>query len=541
MLFASLSERTSIRLSTLPLKRDYSNLFLGLTQTLFFLCPSCLSWTIAFALSASVPPASYLISATVPCLRTPRTLRGCSARLTGETVVGSLARMALTGGVGRPPRGVSGDRSRNQKTPPGEKEESINARLVSPRRRYDPAAIPVLRRAQRKIAQHPSRFKVVACGRRWGKTTLGMALAVGYALDGYRVWWVAPTYGLAFHPWRAFKRRLAGLWEQKIETDRHIDLKSGGSITVKTAEYPDGLRGVGVDFLVVDEAAFVDEEVWTSCLRPALSDTEGGALILSTPRSRNWFYQVYQLGTDEEASEWQSWTFKTIDNPRIKPGEVDEARRRLPDRIFRQEYLAEFLEDGGEVFRGLMKASVASYVSGPVPGHRYVMGVDFGRYVDFTACVVIDTHDKTMVTIDRFTDAAWNLQLQRITNLARKWQPESILVEANAMGDPNIETLINQGLPITRFLTTAASKPPLIENLVSAIENVDLAILPDADLLRELGAYKYRTSRTGHTVYEAPFGLHDDTVIALALAWKLASTPRIMFGIVSEDGWKIWS
>src|SRR5512139_3813238 len=91
--------------------------------------------------------------------------------------------------------------------------------------------IPDLRRVQRKIALCPARFKVVACGRRWGKTTLGLAMAVNHALRGHRVWWVAPTYLLAFHPWVAFKQRFACQWASKIEYIRHIDLYSGGSIT----------------------------------------------------------------------------------------------------------------------------------------------------------------------------------------------------------------------------------------------------------------------------------------------------------------------
>ena len=106
---------------------------------------------------------------------------------------------------------------------------------------------------------------------------------------GERVWWVAPTYLLAFHPWNLFKRRFGFEWTQKLEGDHHIELPSGGSITVKTADYPDGLRGVGLDLVVVDEAAFIDEEIWTACLRPALSDRGGKAIFLSTPRGRNWF------------------------------------------------------------------------------------------------------------------------------------------------------------------------------------------------------------------------------------------------------------
>jgi len=190
------------------------------------------------------------------------------------------------------------------------------------------------------------------------------------------------------------------------------------------------------------------------------------------------------------------------------------------------------------VFRNIYGAAIAPRIAGPIAKHRYVMGIDFARYEDFTVCIVIDADDKAMVAMDRFSGTTWALQRERIGNLARKWNVESILAESNAIGEPNIEALWRDKLPISNFTTTAASKPPLIEGLVSALENVDLMILPDPALLGELGSYVYRNSRSGHTVYEASAGRHDDCVIALALAWKVASVPRILFGIVDEDS--IW-
>ncbi len=402
-------------------------------------------------------------------------------------------------------------------------------------------SLPRLRGAQRKIAAHHARFKVVACGRRWGKTTLGMVMAVSHALRGHRVWWVAPTYLLAFHPWRAFKRRFAFEWASKIEYDRHIDLRNGGSITVKTADNPDGLRGVGLDFVVVDEAAFIPEYVWFDCLRPALSDRQGSALLISTPRGRNWFFHAYQMGLDPAQTDWHSWREPTIDNPLIPEQEIAEARCLLPERVFRQEYEAEFMTDGGAVFRGINRAAVAPPGMEPVAGHRYVMGVDFGRYDDFTACAVIDADERRMVALDRYNEVNWGLQRARIAALARKWGVDAILAEANAMGEPNIEALLDDGLVVHRFHTTARTKPQLIENLVAGIENGDLLILPDPVLIGELESFTYRTTPTGHTIYGAPAGRHDDTVMALALAWKQATWPRITLAIASvghdEYGW----
>jgi hypothetical protein len=186
-----------------------------------------------------------------------------------------------------------------------------------------------------------------------------MVMAIRHAMDGHRVWWVAPTYGLALHPWFTFKGRFASTWVSKIESHHHIELETGGSITIKTADNPYGLRGVGLDFVVIDEAAFVAEEVWTACLRPALSDREGGALMLSTPRGRNWFCHAFQRGQDPMSEDWQSWRFPTRGNPRIRPPEIAEAKLLLPERIFQQEYEAEFLADGGTVFRRVGAAATA--------------------------------------------------------------------------------------------------------------------------------------------------------------------------------------
>ncbi|MGB4678275.1 MAG: terminase family protein [Aggregatilineales bacterium] len=394
--------------------------------------------------------------------------------------------------------------------------------------------IPHLRDDQRAIAGHPARFKVVACGRRWGKTTLGLALAVAHARQGRRVWWVAPTYRLAFQPWRTLKAALHAEWVHKLEAERHIDLPGGGSITVRSADDPDSLRGVGLDFVVVDEAAFTTPETWSAALRPALSDRGGEALIISTPCGHNWFYHAFQRGQDPLVREWQSWRAPTWANPLIPPEDIDEARAVLPRRVFEQEYEAAFLQNGGAVFRGVRDA-VCTEPRSPAAARRCVMGVDFGRYHDFTAAVVIDADARpvpAVVAVDRYNEANWAVQRARLAALARRWSVQAILAEANAMGEPNIDALRAEGLPVEAFVTTAQSKPRLIESLASAVESGGIALPDHAQLLAELEAFTYELNpRTNHTQYGAPPGLHDDTVIALALAWHLVCTPRLSLGI----------
>lgn len=395
--------------------------------------------------------------------------------------------------------------------------------------------LPELRPSQAVIAASSARFRVVACGRRWGKTTLGLVMAAQAAAKGHRVWWVSPTYGLSFHPWRLLKKVFTGQWEHKLESERFIALPGGGTITVKSADNPDHLRGVGLDLVIVDEAAYVSRETWEAVLMPALADRRGSALLASTPNGQNWFWEAFVRGQDDALEQWQSWHAPTAGNPLIHPDEIAQAKAVLPARIFRQEYEAAFLPGGGSVFREVERMALAPSDPAPAAGHRTVMGVDFGRYHDFTALAVIDCDAEpvpSLVALERFGEAEWAVQRERIIRLAQKWQVEAILAEANAMGEPNIEALRERGLPVRAFTTTAQSKGPLIENLVKAIEESEIHIMPDPVLLNELKAYTYEVSRfTGRTSYFAPEGLHDDTVIALALAVR-AIPPHLVLGII---------
>ena len=147
------------------------------------------------------------------------------------------------------------------------------------------------------------------------------------------------------------------------------------------------------------------------------------------------------------------------------------------------------------------------------------MGVDWGRDNDATAIVVIDADSRRMVALDRFNQVSWSLQRGRLAAIYEHWKPAVIWAEANSIGSPNIEALQDEGLPVRAFTTTAKSKPPLIEDLALAIERADLALLPDEGLLSELASYAMERLPAGGYRYSAPPGLHDDLVIAAALAW----------------------
>lgn len=372
---------------------------------------------------------------------------------------------------------------------------------------------------QKKVINCEARFRVVACGRRWGKTTLGIRSILIRAAERHQAcWWLAPTYGMASQVWRDLKYACRDVPNLAIsETEQRLDFPGGGWLAIHSAHLPDNLRGAGLDFVVLDEAAFMEPTVWPEVVRPMLLERKGRALFLSSPKSRNWFWEIYQMGQNKKRS-WVSFHFPSSANPLIDPAELESIRLQTAERIYREEYLAEFIEDSGQVFRGIYEAATAPRDAVPTPDGIYVAGLDWGREGDYTAIVVIDANARQVVALDRFNQVSWALQRGRLKAIHDHWRLRYIWAEANSIGSPNIEALQAEGLPIRPFITTAATKPPLIESLALAIERRELALLPDENLLAELAVYTQERLPAGGFRYTAPSGLHDDLVIALALA-----------------------
>ena len=175
--------------------------------------------------------------------------------------------------------------------------------------------LPPLHTGQQEIVQSDARFRVLACGRRWGKTRLGALLCLRTGLSRGRAWWVAPSYKMAHVGWRLVTQLAAQIPGAEIRrADQLVALPGGGTVQVRSADNPQALRGEGLDFLVMDECAFIQEAAWTEALRPALSDRLGHALFISTPKGRNWFWREWIRG-QSDGKEAASWTAPTSANP----------------------------------------------------------------------------------------------------------------------------------------------------------------------------------------------------------------------------------
>lgn len=406
------------------------------------------------------------------------------------------------------------------------------AELEWRRRRQEETSLtlPTPYALQADIIKHPAKRKVVCAGRRVGKTIMAALMAVDGLQAGKRVLLSSTSQDQADTFWEYIVDWLQPLIQSKTayknEVKRVIRLNAG-RIHVKTGSNPDVLRGGKSDLLVLDECAYLDADAWRKVGAPMLADTDGTAVFISTPARRNWFFELYHQAVADTSGRWAAWNFSTHENPYLPQSALDALTADMTEEDYRQEILAEFLEGEGAVFRYVSERCTASKRA-PYRG-RFVAGIDFAQMQDYTAIVVMDADTRTVVDYDRFRQMDWSVQRARIRMMADRWNIERIIAERNSAGSPNIEALQkDEHLPVIAFDTTPSSKPPLIESLVLAFDRGEITVLDDPVMKGELMAYERKVSHTGRSQYSAPAGLHDDTVMALALAWHGVTTGQVI-------------
>jgi phage FluMu gp28-like protein len=379
---------------------------------------------------------------------------------------------------------------------------------------------------QRPFHESEARFRVCANGRRFGKTIAGANDMLLFVLNHSktRAWWVAPVMDQAARVFEEIADRMHPLITKKSITDKRIVFGNGSEVEFKSAHEPDHLRGVGLDYLVVDEAADVDEDAYFSCLRPALSDRRGRAIFISTPKGRNWFYRMYLKGQDPAEPDYRSWQFPTWMNPYIDPAE-EAAAREVPRHVYRQEYEAAFLEDEDTVFRDA-RSSIGSRLRPAQAEESYVFGLDLGRAHDFTVLVGFETRRREMVYFNRFRGTGYSAQKELIARAVKDYRAR-LVMDSTGVGEPIFDDFRRDGLDVTGYHFTEGSKRRLVENLIVEMDARRVCIADVAVLTAELEAFRYVTNRSGRLSYEGPSGGHDDCVIALALAvWGLRGRER---------------
>lgn len=365
-------------------------------------------------------------------------------------------------------------------------------------------------------------YHVFKVGRRFGKTLMAQNLALYWTINNNdtSLLWLSPTHSQAKKVMTELFKALKGsdLVKTFNQTDRAIEFTNGSSIWFSGVDKGDSIRGSGYNFAIADEQAHWKKGTFETIVRPLLLVGGKKCLIISTPKGRNDFHKLYNLGLDP-TTNYQSYSASIYESPLINVQEIEDAKVTVPDFIFKQEYEAEFLDDDFAVFKSLDNVFTVNKFEEPIYGEKYYAGLDLANRVDFTSLVILDAKGKC-VHIYRDQHKTWPLLIESINAVLTKYKP-LLVCEVNNIGDVVYDMLKLRYKNMQPFVTNPTSKSNIVEELIVRVANAQVS-LPSSALYPmfrsefEMFGYKYNPN-TRHVKYAAEEG-HDDIVMSTALA-----------------------
>ena len=370
------------------------------------------------------------------------------------------------------------------------------------------------------------RYSVIEGSTKCVKTVACLAWILEQALmgkPGQTYWWIAPVYPQAKIAFRRLKRGLQQEVFTSNESELTVTLVNGVVIAFKSAEKPDNLYGEDVYGCVMDEATRAREESWHA-VRSTLTATRGKIRIIGNVKGRrNWAYQLARRA-ESGVEDWhyaKLTAYDAVDAGVLDIDEINQAQAQLPENVFKELYLAEPSNDGGNPFGqdAIRKCITALGNKPPV-----VYGIDLAKSVDWTVVVGLD-EDNKVSEFERF-QLPWEETIRAIVAIVKD---TTAIIDSTGVGDPIVERLQRELPRVEGYNFTSPSKQKLMEGLAVAIQS-KLVGYPEGDITNELDVFEYEYTRTG-VKYSAPDGLHDDCVMALALA---------VYGVNNVPGVGVW-
>ena len=387
--------------------------------------------------------------------------------------------------------------------------------------------LPTLYPKQAAFVRDPARYTVCFATTKAGKSVGMLTWLLGRAWElgrpGRDFHWIAPSYPVA----KIMFLRL-GRWLRRADPDAEqwsahegelfLRLGNGSRIYFKGGDRPDLLYGPDSWGVVIDEGSRLREEAWHAA-RSLVTKTEAPIKIVGNMRGRRgWMYQLWLRGRAGEpgVSAHHITALDAVAAGVLSQQEIDDARRTLPDAVFRELYLAEPSDDQGNPFGiDAIRRCVAPLAAGPPVS----FGVDLAKSLDWSVVVGLDARGAVCV-FDRF-QAPWDETTSRVLRALGR---TPALVDATGVGDPIVERLQRAGARVEGFLFSSPSKQGLMEGLAVAIQQGEVTY-PDGPLVAELETFEYQYTRTG-VRYGVAEGLHDDGVMAIALAVRCRAQRR---------------
>lgn len=364
---------------------------------------------------------------------------------------------------------------------------------------------------------------IICASRQFGKSMLSMNLVLYWAINeptktGQRILWAAPSYNQSRKVMEELHAAIvdSGIVESANFSSNTIKLKTGSTIIFRSTERYEFIRGETFTAAILDEFAFMKDGSWKEAIRPTLIVKGRKVVFISTPKGKNEFYNLYQQGLNPDSENYKAYKSTIYETPFIDPQEIEDAKQTLPEAIFKQEYLAEFLDGGGEVFSDLDKNVFHKWEQGQGP---YYAACDIARADDYTVMTVMDRSGR-IVEIYRKNQVEWNTIIDDMVAIAKKWNA-TVMVEENGVGSPIFSMVKEKWQNTHPFITTNKSKQEIIEGMILDMNEGAIRI-PSRELFpalyHELTIFTFDYNpKTRSISYQHPVGQHDDTVIATAI------------------------
>lgn len=371
------------------------------------------------------------------------------------------------------------------------------------------------------FADSEHKFGVVSCGRQFGKSLLGQNLLLYWLLSksNQKGGWISPIYSQGKKVFEELLNASNKIVSSSNKADLTLKFINGSTLQFLSAERYDSIRGFSFNYLVIDEGAFIREEAMSEAILPTLSALGKKCFIISTPKSKNWFYN-YWLRGQEQNSEYISFRGVSKDNPYVDASFLAEQQKSLPRDIYLQEYEAVFSESTNDVFRGLEQVCILNQFENEGRSKRYYCGIDTAIANDFTVCSIFDESGRC-AKILRFTGTTFEAASKTIVNELKRFNIVGGFCETNSIGAALFELIQPYNRKIKPFTTTQDSKTQGVRKMIADIENGTL-ILPSKELMpecyNELSSYTYKVSTNGKLSFSHVPGGHDDIVDAIWLA-----------------------
>jgi hypothetical protein len=388
---------------------------------------------------------------------------------------------------------------------------------------------PWLYAKQREAIFCPERYALIEATSKGGKTFGCIVWLAEQAMRGRRAqnfWWVAPVFAQAKIAFRRLKRGLPRETFTANESEMTITLVNGAVIWFKSGDHPDTLYGEDVYAAVMDEASRIGEDSWHA-LRSTLTATKGPVRCIGNVKGRkNWFYKLCRKAEGgAPAMRYTKLTWRdAVAGGIMEESEVEDAKRVLPERVFKELYEAEASDDAGNPFGFSAIGSCIIPELSPLP--PVCWGIDLAKSYDWTVLTGLDVNG-SLCRLLRF-QMPWQDTIKRILLEVGRGRA---LVDSTGAGDPILEALQAEGRSNFKGLVfTSASKQKIMEGLAVAIQS-RLLRFPDGIVVTELEAFEFQYAARG-VRYSAPDGMHDDVVCSLALAWEEFTTKRLRAGAI---------